>query len=121
MNVYVYWNSYRRCWSIKALTGNNRGRVVEHAQAVVLRNAEAHINEDGHKYVHEGIEGTLVQSSVSPVDYGGRTESANDDWMLITYEENHQPVQHADRAVMLHPQGGGPEVWIYNANRARFI
>lgn len=67
MRVFVYFNLHRQCWSIKALDGEKRGRVIGHASAVYLRDVEFRVSEAGRqrvlreqrKNVHAGVVGVL--------------------------------------------------------------
>lgn len=67
MRVFVYFNLHKKVWSVKALSGENRGRVVAHASAVGLDDCEMRVSESGRqrvlreqrKNVHAGIVGTL--------------------------------------------------------------
>jgi hypothetical protein len=67
MRVFVYFNLHRKCWSIKALDGAARGRVVAHASEVSIADATFKVSEAGRarvideqrKNVHAGIVGTL--------------------------------------------------------------
>lgn len=68
MRVFVYWNLHRRCWSVKALEWEVKGRVVAHAASVLLQNCKgkvsaagnARVRAEGRKNVHAGIVGDLV-------------------------------------------------------------
>lgn len=65
--VFVYYNLHSKCWSIKSLSGKNKGRVIAHASKVIIRDAEFSVSEAGRqrvlknkcKNVHAGIVGTL--------------------------------------------------------------
>lgn len=67
MRVFIYWNLHRKCWSIKALEGPDKGRVKYHAQAFTLESATFKVSEAGRlrvireqrKNVHAGVVGTL--------------------------------------------------------------
>ncbi len=67
MRVFVYFNLHRKCWSVKALEGPARGRVVAHASAVALLGCSFKVSEAGRqrvireqrKNVHAGIVGDL--------------------------------------------------------------
>ena len=67
MRVFVCWNLHRKCWSIKALTGPSRGRVIGHAEYVDLACVEWKVSEAGRqrvlkkkkKNVHAGAVGIL--------------------------------------------------------------
>lgn len=67
MRVFVYFNLHRKVWSIKALDGEHRGRVVAHATYVQLRDVTCKVSEAGRqrvireqrKNVHAGLVGEL--------------------------------------------------------------
>ena len=68
MRVFVYYNLHRHLWSIKALEGPQKGRVVGYSDTVLLSNAVPKVSEAGRqrvlrekrKNVHAGIVGELV-------------------------------------------------------------
>lgn len=68
MRVFIYWNLHRACWSIKALEGPSRGRVVAHASDWQVTDATFKVSEAGRqrvlreqrKNVHAGVVGTLT-------------------------------------------------------------
>lgn len=68
MKVFIYWNLHRKCWSIKALSGQDRGRVKYHASAWEVQSATFKVSEAGRqrvlreqrKNVHAGVVGELV-------------------------------------------------------------
>ena len=68
MKVFVYFNLHRKCFSVKALEGINKGRVIKHAFFVALENVTFKVSEAGRqrvlkeqrKNVHAGVVGTLV-------------------------------------------------------------
>jgi hypothetical protein len=76
MKVYVYRNLHKDCWSVKALEGNNKGRVVYHAQTVTLSNCTFKVSKAGRervlrerrKNVHAGVVGQLGRINV-PLSY----------------------------------------------------
>ena len=63
--VYVYYNLHRHLWSVRALTGPNRGRVVSHERSLVLAGVKPKVSEagrqrvirEGKKNVHAGLVG----------------------------------------------------------------
>lgn len=65
MKVFVYFNLHRKCFSIKALEGVNKGRVVAHRDDVLLFDATFKVSEAGRqrvlrerkKNVHAGVVG----------------------------------------------------------------
>lgn len=71
MRVFCYWNLHRGCWSVKALDGPRKGRVVSRGSTVLLSDVKAKVSEAGRqrvlrekrKNVHAGIVGRLVHVS----------------------------------------------------------
>ncbi len=65
MKVFVYFNLHRKCFSIKALEGANKGRVVAHRDSVLLFDGTFKVSEAGRqrvlkeqrKNVHAGVVG----------------------------------------------------------------
>lgn len=68
MRVFVYYNLHKKCWSVKALEGENKGRVIAHSHHVGLRDVTGKVSAAGRervrrerkKYVHAGIVGELL-------------------------------------------------------------
>ena len=68
MKVFVYYNLHMKCWSVKALSGDQKGRVVAHAKAVDLQDCQFRVSEAGRqrvlrekrKNVHAGVAGELI-------------------------------------------------------------
>ena len=68
MKVFVYWNLHRKLWSVKALSGPAKGKVILRTGEVLLKDAEGKVSEagrqrvlrEGKKNVHAGIVGELV-------------------------------------------------------------
>lgn len=64
-SVFVYFNLHRKCFSIKALDGPNKGRVIAHRNAVLLCSPSFKVSEAGRqrvlkeqrKNVHAGVVG----------------------------------------------------------------
>lgn len=75
--VFVYYNLHRHCWSIKALEGTNKGKVIGHSEFVSLFDATPKVSErgrqrvirEGKKNVHAGIVGKLVWSDIPMVNF----------------------------------------------------
>ena len=67
MKCFVYYNLHRECWSIKALEGERKGRVIGHAYYVYLADVTYKVSEAGRqrvlrdkkKNVHAGAVGTV--------------------------------------------------------------
>ena len=68
MKVRAYYNLHRHCWSVQALEGEHKGRVIGHAAAVELNQFNTKVSLAGRervlkerkKNVHAFIEGQLV-------------------------------------------------------------
>jgi hypothetical protein len=70
MKVFVYFNLHRKCFSIKALEGPNKGRVIAHRDKVLIYAGTFKVSEAGRqrvlrerkKNVHAGVVGEWVGS-----------------------------------------------------------
>lgn len=73
LKVFAYRNLHRDCWSVKALEGNLKGRVIYHAKAVTLWNCTFKVSEAGRqrvlrdqkKNVHAGVMGMLDEDTAN--------------------------------------------------------
>jgi hypothetical protein len=76
MRVFVYRNLHKDCWSVKALEGEHKGRVIYHAQNVTLSDCTFKVSKAGRervlrerrKNVHAGVVGQLGRINV-PLSY----------------------------------------------------
>ena len=72
MKVFVYWNLHKDMWSVKALEGPSKGRVIHRLQSVVLSDVEGKVSEAGRqrvlrerkKNVHAGMVGYLTEGEL---------------------------------------------------------
>jgi hypothetical protein len=70
MKVFVYFNLHKKVWSIKALEGERKGRVIAHKDFVILGDAKAKVSEAGRqrvlrerkKNVHAGLVGEWLNN-----------------------------------------------------------
>lgn len=77
MRVEVYWNLHRKCYSVRALKGEHKGRVILHATKLLLRDVKLVVREAGRqrvlkerrKNVHAFVRGTLTASTGSCTDH----------------------------------------------------
>jgi hypothetical protein len=68
LRVYVYFNLHRKCFSVKALEGEHKGRVVHHTDSLYLQDTVFKVSQKGRervlrtkrKNVHAGIVGTFI-------------------------------------------------------------
>lgn len=76
--VMVYWNLHKGLWSVKALSGPDKGKVIARMDKVVLSDVEGKVSQAGRnrvlrerkKNVHAGLVGVLHS------DYRHRTAEA---------------------------------------------
>lgn len=108
--VFVYYNLHRGVWSVRALSGPARGRVIAHSDHVVLSQAHGRVSKAGRervlrekrKNVHAGIVGTL-QALDKPCGFfeAGLPVSYNPyKYENFVYQHNEQPFEGADWAVL---------------------
>lgn len=73
--VFVYFNLHRKVWSVKALSGPQRGRVIAHVRSIALTDCAFRVSEAGRqrvlrerrKNVHAGVVGRLQEWHAAPV------------------------------------------------------
>ncbi|QXN74117.1 hypothetical protein SEA_MICULUCIGAS_88 [Mycobacterium Phage MiculUcigas] len=111
MRVFVYWNLHRGMWSVKALEGPDKGRVIARHQHVVLRNVIGKVSEagrqrvlrEGRKNVHAGLVGELVQGEAVTLAKDARTVTYNPrKYETFVYADDEAPFQGSDLAVLAH-------------------
>lgn len=93
MKVFVYYNLHRHLWSVKALDGPDRGRVVARYDSLILRDATPRVSQAGRarvlrdkrKNVHAGIVGTLVASGANVASNTVAGLPLHGDGRTITY------------------------------------
>ena len=77
MKVFVYCNLHKKLWSVKALEGENKGRVIAHMTEFVIKDCTFKISEAGRqrvireqrKNVHAGVVGVI--STEDSLDFDG--------------------------------------------------
>jgi hypothetical protein len=81
--VYVYFNLHRKLWSVRALDGPHKGRVIAHKRGVVLQDVSPRVSQAGRKRVlrerkknvHAGLVGywvpfnTPITEHMVPITY----------------------------------------------------
>ena len=76
MRVFVYFNLHRKMWSVKALEGPQKGRVIARTFHVALRDVKPRVSQKGRervlrekrKNVHAGLVGQLVDWKLPEYD-----------------------------------------------------
>ena len=113
LKVFVYYNLHKSCWSIKALEGAQKGKVIEHAKQVILFDAVPRVSEAGRqrvlkersKNVHAGIIGKLFMHSTEVVENSsaGFKEITYNPYKFCTFvykDDNDNPYNGSDVVYM---------------------
>jgi hypothetical protein len=107
MKVFVYFNLHKKVWSVKALSGPNKGRVVAHLDRLVLDDCAFKVSEAGRqrvlrekrKNVHAGVVGTLTDDQA---DFAGVAVTYNPyKYNSFVTRNDEQPI-HKARIVVLN-------------------
>lgn len=111
LKVFIYWNITRGVWSVKALQGPNRGRVIQHATDITLTDCVFKVSEAGRKKVlaqkvknvHAGVVG-YMDSLVEPDVSGEHIDVTYNPYKFSTFVNRAKTEQavHSARAVKLH-------------------
>lgn len=94
IKVFVYFNLHKKCWSVKALEGENKGRVIAHEDFVTLVEATPKVSEAGRqrvlkekrKNVHAGIVGYWGDQSTTDMYF--------DNLDMQPYDITYNPYKH---------------------------
>jgi len=109
MKVFVYFNLHKKCFSVKALDGENKGKVVQHTDNVVLLLPEFKVSEAGRqrvlrekrKNVHAGVVG-WYNSAVDVAKIGNAYKTTNVRYNPYVYssfvDSNEKPIHIAATA-----------------------
>ncbi|AMQ66828.1 hypothetical protein SEA_SHAM4_88 [Mycobacterium phage Sham4] len=109
MRVFVYYNLHRHLWSVKALEGPDKGRVIGWHPVVVLRGVEGKVSEAGRqrvirtrkKSVHAGLVGEWITDGSAMIRGTARKVTYNPYlYETFVYEDDKTPFQGADVAVL---------------------
>ena len=95
MRVFVYFNLHKKCFSIKALEGDRKGRVVAHSDTVVLEGCKLLVSEAGRqrvlrekrKNVHAGVTGVWIN--------GDRVESHYEFLSMVGRQVTYNPYKYS--------------------------
>lgn len=107
MKVAVYFNLHRKTFSVKALEGENKGRVIHHADHVHLENAKFKVSQAGRervlrekrKNVHAFVIGELKSLVQTPI-VGERVTYNPYLYDTFVFSFNKQPVHSAKEAFL---------------------
>lgn len=106
--VFVYYNLHKKLWSIKALDGAMKGKVIGHSEQVLLRDPVGKVSEAGRqrvllekrKNVHAGIVGYWAGTQADC--YGQPHEVTYNPYKYKTFvfKETGEPFISARQAVL---------------------
>lgn len=107
MKVFVYFNLHKKVFSVKALEGDRKGRVVAHREYVMLENVTFKVSEAGRqrvlaerrKNVHAGAVGEWRDDVAVLKDDVAVTYNPYK-YTTFVNKETEQPVYTARRAVL---------------------
>jgi hypothetical protein len=114
LKVFVYFNLHKKVFSVKAMEGPNKGRVIAHTAAIKLNNATFKVSEAGRqrvlkerkKNVHAGvvgyIEGFTQGEALShdQIKAQGYTGAYYNPYKTATFLNGSQPLNTADNVTL---------------------
>ena len=108
MRVFVYFNLHRKCFSIKALEGDQKGRVVAHSTTVLLEGCKFKVSEAGRqrvlrekrKNVHAGVCGTWHSAHIGPPAEGVKVIYNPYKYASFVEKGTEQPIYNAPLVIM---------------------
>lgn len=110
MRVYVYFNLHKKLFSIRAMNGPMKGKVIGHASEVVLQDVTFKVSQAGRmrvlrekkKNVHAGIVGTIASWTDAPHSEIGRGVTYNPyKYEQFVTIDNDMPIMSAKFAVLV--------------------
>ena len=120
MKVFIYFNLHRKCFSVKALEGTNKGRVVAHVSDAVIHSPTFKVSEAGRqrvlrekkKNVHAGVVGLWFDDEYNAsrtVEHSamlGRAVTYNPyRFDSFVYKATETPINDRPRVAALHSDG----------------
>ena len=117
MRVQVYWNLHKKCWSVVALEGDRKGRVVTHADKVLLEDVtfavqpagRDRVRREGRKNVHAFVRGKwLSVLSQSSERYSIMYNPYKFDTFVLSH--NREPIFSAKSVALLGPRNVVAEI-----------
>jgi len=117
MKVDVYFNLHKKVFSVR-----HKGRVIEHASNVMLRNVtyvvqpagRARVLREGKKNVHAFARGELIQR-LPVVNYQGNLAKYNPYKAATFVDKDGEPLYNSDVAYLaLHSDTGKPFISTFN-------
>lgn len=124
MRAFVYKNLHHHCWSVKALEGEHKNKVIGHASSIELADCRMKVSQAGRarvchdkvKNVHAGIVGKVIAVQWTTERYSPMPEvdqtpvDSIDNMIAVTYNpyeystfinrEDLSPVHECKRALL---------------------
>ncbi len=108
MKVFVYFNLHKRLFSIKALEGERKGRVIAHMSLLALENPKFKVSKagrervlrEGRKNVHAGVVGDFNPTKLFAENVTWEPVRYNPYLFDSFVDDNKQPVAFADVAFL---------------------
>lgn len=114
MKVFVYYNLHKKTWSIKALEGANKNKVMAHARYVELSDVTPKVSKagrqrvmkEGCKNVHAGLVGNLKLHTDSinvDLNLSNRKQVTYNPYLYesFVYLEDKSPFHHSNDAILV--------------------
>jgi|TARA_R110000772_G_scaffold55469_1_gene126542 hypothetical protein len=120
MKVFVYFNLHRKCFSVKALEGASKGRVVAHVSDAIVYEPTFKVSEAGRqrvlrersKNVHAGVVGQWyagefnAKRTAELMECTGRAVTYNPyRFTSFVYKATETPINDSPRVAALHSDG----------------
>ena len=120
MKVFIYFNLHRKCFSVKALEGAKKGRVVAHVNDAIVYNPTFKVSEAGRqrvlrerkKNVHAGVVGQWFEGEFNAkrcaelMEYTGRAVTYNPyKFDSFVYKNTETLINDQPRVAALHSDG----------------
>lgn len=111
--VFVYFNLHKKVFSVKALSGEHKGKVVLHLPSLAIKDAYFVVNETGRqrvlterkKNVHAGVRGYLALEEMSDVrDYTKQLTYNPYKYKTFVSKETIETVSYAPMAYLSEKQ-----------------
>ena len=108
MRVFVYWNLHKGMWSVKAMEGASKGKVIARVAGIALANATFKVSRAGRervlreqcKNVHAGVVGEWLQGE----DFFGSVRVTYNPYKYSTFVKADAPeevIRYADKVNFL--------------------
>ena len=110
MKVFVYFNLHKKCFSIKALEGAMKGRVVAHRDNVLLFHTTFKVSQAGRervlrekrKNVHAGVVGELIRTNVPLVHMPQMVSVTYNPYKYESFVRKYNDFMPVNTAVWVH-------------------